>query len=169
MSRESVTDYILALKTMLDVSSDEALAAGLNVGKSTIASWRRRGSVPKKTGDEIKRRFGVDWKELADPAHRKDALVDTLQKTAFFIAVFKLGRSLPEADLVDVAGRLAQYQHVVFDVLAQDFRNDEIIRAKPEAFTALILKVARGEHATPDQILSRLKEFEQYVAERQAS
>ena len=44
----NVEEAITGLKKKFSVTTDQGLAERLAVGRSTITSWRRRGSVPKR-------------------------------------------------------------------------------------------------------------------------
>jgi hypothetical protein len=45
---ETADDVIERLKSRLHAATDQGLAEKLSVGRSTITSWRRRGSVPPR-------------------------------------------------------------------------------------------------------------------------
>lgn len=45
---EQTDDLIQAIKITFAVETDEELAKALQIGRSTISSWRLRGSVPKR-------------------------------------------------------------------------------------------------------------------------
>ncbi|WP_352874987.1 helix-turn-helix domain-containing protein [Mesorhizobium sp. M1006] len=45
---DSIVDrYIRELKRHFKVTSDDDLSRKVNIGKSTLASWRRRGAIPE--------------------------------------------------------------------------------------------------------------------------
>lgn len=48
MPELSVEETILDLKAAFGAETDEQLAKALGIGRSTVASWRLRGSVPKR-------------------------------------------------------------------------------------------------------------------------
>lgn len=78
----------------LGVQSDEALAATLGVGKSTVATWRRRGSVPRKAVVEIERRYGIELSSLDQRGSSE--LRDYLLRYALYYIVVSCSRLLIE-------------------------------------------------------------------------
>ena len=63
MSKKDVDDVLARLMTLLDVKNDSELARALEVNRQTLASWRKRDSVPYSiciTLSESKG-FSLDW------------------------------------------------------------------------------------------------------------
>lgn len=45
---DAAEDVLAALQERLKVSTDQGIADALGIGRSTVTSWRRRGSVPRR-------------------------------------------------------------------------------------------------------------------------
>ena len=157
MTKAAVEAFIEALKVKLDSTSDEELAFVLDIGKSTIASWRRRGSIPKAVRTKIHIEHGLDFKRLEQGRLPDDRLSDYLFEAAFFLAIMRLGRHLPEEKLADYAAWLSESHHRVRVLISDGTKLDDIIGNDPQVFTRLFLEVASNVRGSPEQIMA-LKE-----------
>lgn len=110
MSAQSVSRFIDELKSVVWALSDDELASALKVGKSTIATWRRRGSVPAKVQRELFIKYGVDYCLIATGEPCDLAQSDRLFKVALYAAILKLGNQLNEAKIEEVASWLASHE-----------------------------------------------------------
>lgn len=63
MNKKSVDAVLLRLMTLFNVDSDSELARALNVNRQTLASWRKRDSVPYSICINIAEERGIslDW------------------------------------------------------------------------------------------------------------
>ena len=63
MNKKSVDAVLLRLMSLFNVDSDSELARALNVNRQTLASWRKRDSVPYSICKNIAERRGIslDW------------------------------------------------------------------------------------------------------------
>lgn len=63
MNKKSVDAVLLRLMSLFNVDSDSELARALNVNRQTLASWRKRDSVPYSICINIAEERGVslDW------------------------------------------------------------------------------------------------------------
>ncbi|MCD1125026.1 helix-turn-helix domain containing protein [Jinshanibacter sp. LJY008] len=63
MNKKSVDAVLLRLMSLFNVDSDSELARALNVNRQTLASWRKRDSVPYSICINIAEEKGVslDW------------------------------------------------------------------------------------------------------------
>lgn len=89
---------IEALKGQLGALSDEELAADLGMGKSTISSWRRRGTLPSRVERDIADRYGLTFDEAVLRLNSDHGSRETLLKAAFYYALIELSRDAPALD-----------------------------------------------------------------------
>ncbi|EAQ4908701.1 helix-turn-helix transcriptional regulator [Citrobacter freundii] len=63
MNKKSVDAVLLRLMSLFNVDSDSELARALNVNRQTLASWRKRDSVPYSICINIAEERGIslDW------------------------------------------------------------------------------------------------------------
>lgn len=153
MPDDAVTRFVIALKRSLRVATDEELAEIIGVGKSTIASWRRRGLIPRKWQLELQLRFGLSFHKFEASDTDQARLSDAVINAAVYLAVMKLGRHLPENDLSRFAAWLAENDHKLRLLVLQGVPADKVIQDRPENFVALLLEIASGRRATPAEIV----------------
>lgn len=110
MSAEAVSAFIDELKSLLWAASDDELASSLKVGKSTIASWRRRGSVPAKIRRQIYFKYKIDYDLIATGTPCRDAQSSHLFLTAVYAAIMKLAKQAQEAEIEEIASWLALHE-----------------------------------------------------------
>lgn len=56
---QAVLENIERMKVLYGVKTDEELARKLGIGKSTVAAWRRRNSIPASVREKIAQQFGA--------------------------------------------------------------------------------------------------------------
>lgn len=63
MNKKAVDAVLLRLMSLFDVDNDSELARALNVNRQTLASWRKRDSVPYSICINIAEERGIslDW------------------------------------------------------------------------------------------------------------
>lgn len=66
-----MSDPVEKLKAVLDVQTDIALAAMLGLERSTIAQWRRRGSVPVRYRTFLDPKYPEDAREILKTGDRR--------------------------------------------------------------------------------------------------
>lgn len=79
------TDILAALKQRLRVRTDEGLAKVLGVARSTVTSWRRRGSIP----DRYARLVDPDGRKATDEAFNF-AIWSDAEKAALSLALMRM-------------------------------------------------------------------------------
>ncbi|TNF19343.1 MAG: hypothetical protein EP318_14985 [Rhodobacteraceae bacterium] len=87
-------DVLSALQKRLKVNTDQALAAVLGIGRSTVTSWRRRGKVPARYARLVEK----DTQERLKAAFEFDLLSDE-ERAALTLAVVRMHHNwLPKLD-----------------------------------------------------------------------
>lgn len=153
MTDTPVSRFIDELKLAVMASSDEELARGLGVGKSTIASWRRRGTIPKAVEVRCREQHGVDWHRIRHGKPRDEEITDALFRAAFYASILLLGRDLREEEIPDFASWLAGQEGSARDVLARPLFSGELGRHNTvESHARLLALVLAGRHGTPKQL-----------------
>lgn len=163
MTRSIVETYILALKARKRVSSDDDLAKSIGVGKSTIASWRRRGAIPSDVAGTLLTDQVLDY-FLVIREHLALVLSESpLGDAMIFKALLKMGRALDsEGEMAEWATWLAEHKDLVFEAVAKDdsknypeeYPSDEHIGIR---LMALGGRSARYDLVTPE-LLHRLRD-----------
>lgn len=163
MSAQVVSEFINQLKAALWATSDEELAAKLGIGKSTIASWRRRGSVPDKIQREIYFQYNVDYCliETGKPCILEQS--NRLFGTALYAAIMKIGKELDEHEIQDAAAWISAHEI--------EFRAHIVDRAvfnipdpfNVEAYARVLADVLTGDLAT----VAAFEKLKADVAERE--
>ncbi|MEH3120217.1 MAG: hypothetical protein PGN25_22215 [Methylorubrum populi] len=158
--------YIDALKAKLACSSDEQLSRRLGLGKSTLASWRLRASVPKRVRDYVLVEYGIDYDRIVQNDDGREKVIRDQIQTAFYISILRIGRYLTEGDLVEVASWIAGNEHLIRNFFMGDFEKEfGKIYNNPEEFTQMLMRVARGEQGGPEAILSFKRQQQEGASE----
>lgn len=84
---------LVGLKAHFRLESDEALAARLGVAKSTIATWRRRGSIPSRAAKELESRYGLTLDKLTKSSS-EDIRTHLLRRSYYFILLNVYGAEI---------------------------------------------------------------------------
>jgi len=152
MANDSTSKYIEHIKKHFGVETDEELAVAIGVKKSTIASWRRRGSIPKRIRQDLHVWHGVDFDRLARGRPDDKQLSDMLVDAAFYFAILRLGRDLDEEQIKEYASWLGDYAYRVRMLVVSPLKADDLISNDPAHFTKLFMDVITNTHATVEQI-----------------
>ena len=84
---DSAEDVLEALQKRLRVSTDQALADALGLGRSTVTSWRRRGNVPTRYAQLVEQ----DTQKRLSAAFNFELLSDE-ERAALCLAVMRMSR-----------------------------------------------------------------------------
>jgi len=112
--------FISRLKERLDARSDDQLAAGIGVAKSTIASWRRRGDIPPAVAKELEKKHGISF-----DAVRRELVTEKLDGSVIgdmilLLIAMRLGQELPKNKIEDWAQWIgASREDVLSNVVAR--------------------------------------------------
>lgn len=154
MSADPTIQFITALKGAVSVDTDAELAQVLNIGKSTIASWRRRGDIPKKIKNFAKEKFNIDHEKISKIAEQGAEKLDELSETGFYLAILRLGHHLPEEDLLEFALWLGSHPHELWSFVHEPEVFDRGVYQEPEAVSDWFARIVSKKHATPEQIIA---------------
>lgn len=122
-------DVLNALQARLKVSTDQALADALNLGRSTVTSWRRRGKVPARYARLVEQ----DAQERLKAAFQFEMLSEE-EQAAFCLALMRMHKgfladlqSYPEflrrSGFIPTQVRV-QMEKALSDILAEMERED---------------------------------------------
>lgn len=120
VSEVPADQLINVLKDLVSVERDAELAEVFGLGKSTVASWRRRGVVPQPILDRAKSEFGLTSEFIAQKLRSEASINDIMHGNAFFHAVLRLGATLAPSEISDVASLLYRHEHAVRAVLNKE-------------------------------------------------
>lgn len=162
MSAQAVSEFIDQLKVKLWSGSDDELSQALGIGKSTIASWRRRGSLPSRIKKEYLYKYGVDYQLIESGVPSEEQIYQKLFEAAFYMCIMRLARSVEENDLADIGGWLAAHDAELRGYLIWPIANGLYSPAnKFAAYQRLVSEAASGEALT----LEAFRLLQQSVAE----
>lgn len=95
--------FILRLKERVGVSSDDQLASKIGVGKSTVATWRRRGNVPALVAKDIEERFGLSLAVVRTAFVTEKLDQSRIGDMILLLLAMRLGQALPKNKVEDWA------------------------------------------------------------------
>ena len=96
-----VESYIDHLKKVLDAGTDQELSTKLGIAKSTIASWRKRNSIPDVVLKGIRQSSGVDHIRFIYQFAVEKALKDRLWDVLLFQAAMRLAAEFVETEKIN--------------------------------------------------------------------
>jgi transcriptional regulator with XRE-family HTH domain len=133
--------YIQRLKALLKVRTDEELAERLGMSKQNLANWRRRGAVPARTAERIRRDFHI---ELAEPPRRTRRAEMTAAHALGLMAVTDYVDSLAREPTLEEWQRLGDSYIFLLEAI-RGFIARELPRDRPN--TELISEAAARKRA----------------------
>jgi hypothetical protein len=161
MSRASTAnpaeDFIDRVKEALNLSRDEDLAARLSLGKSTIATWRRRGSIPFRKHSEIEELTGIKYTDtIVERLHRSNKIRD-LCRIGYLNAISRLFNEAKKEELSELSFRLASREDSIYDLIYNRISEISAGNLSPENIVALVHRAYNGEFISPMEIRDMLK------------
>jgi hypothetical protein len=142
--------YIDGLKRALAVDRDEDLAAKVGVAKSTVATWRRRGSIPDTAIPQLEALSGVKFGEVRTRFYSSGAAIRLLAKMAFYKTVVGMVAKAAEQDRGLLAVSLATEDDHIIDLIAE-----RMAAALPDTVTEQeIVTLAARMDLRPDRYVS---------------
>lgn len=90
--------YIDRLKAHFSVRKDEELTQKIEVGKSTIASWRQRGTIPLVSRVKLEELTGISYEETQREFIAEVDEVSHLIEAGINLALLRLGSKLSPDD-----------------------------------------------------------------------
>ena len=166
MANAQVLAFIQALKQCTGASSDEQLAAELKVGKSTIGSWRIRGSVPNKVKLDALDRYRIDFDSLEVQDQTPSEVVQFLITSAEILSIMQLAHTLKEDELADYAMWLGENRLRLRSIVTDGLFFEAYCSENARVFTRLLTDVMTGKRATPSE-LRALKEADDQLTRSQ--
>lgn len=111
--------YIERLKEVLGVTRDEDLADKVGVAKSTVATWRRRGSIPDASIAQLEAKTGLSYSDIRTEFYSSGAAIRLLARMAFYKTVTKLIVNAADQDRGVLAINLAVQADHIIDLIAE--------------------------------------------------
>lgn len=117
MLKNSTAIFIDRVKEALGTPKDEDLAARLEVGKSTIASWRRRNDIPAKRRENIEAVSNIqfDWSLDGDLEYHR--VLSIIARIAFFRAASVAFNIASPHELNSLVQGTVQYERDIYDTI----------------------------------------------------
>ncbi len=158
MSGSIVDRYISALKRRFGVDSDDALARELKIGKSTLATWRRRSAIPNDFYGDLLHSHRIDYFAIVGEHIAETLAGSTAGEKLLLSAAMQLGRELEPASVTDWANWIADNRTRIFrEIVKLDDpqRTDEVI--EDQYVTARIVGLAMRTASSELFSASRLR------------
>ena len=152
MTSDTASGYIADLKRFLSIRSDEELASALGIGKSTIASWRRRGSLSSGAMEEIDAKYGSDWRQKPSLDDFGGRLFEHFSRDVFLLSIMRLAKTIENEEVIEWASWLAGHEDKVRRGLCDLAGLDGTTVLDPTVVTNLVVRLVQGEIGTPDQL-----------------
>ncbi|MGB5086423.1 MAG: helix-turn-helix domain-containing protein [Methylocystis silviterrae] len=150
-------DFIDRVKEALSLTRDEDLATRLNLGKSTIATWRRRGSIPFKKHAEIEELTGVKYTDvLVERLTRSNELYD-ICRISYLNAISKLFNEANKDELNELSFRLSRHEDAIARIIRDRVSEIAGEHLSPESVVALVHRAYNGDFISPMEIRDILK------------
>lgn len=115
--------YIDYLKKHFKVSSDDELSKKIGVAKSTIASWRKRKSIPEDVYGELHVSEPIDYFKFMYVYVSTVLSQSQAGDQVLFMACMSIGKELSEEESVELAQWISICKRSIFYELA---RNNDV-------------------------------------------
>lgn len=112
--------YLERLKDKLSARSDDELAKKLQVGKSTLSTWRVRGVVPPGSIKDLEAVSGIKYSDVRREFYEQVARESRLIESAVYLSFLRLGASAHPDSHQEWATWLAINKKAVIDALFSD-------------------------------------------------
>lgn len=136
MSRNVAADFISAVKNALKITKDEDLARHYGLGKSTIASWRARNSIPvstiKKMENDTKISFEYFFRARSSNQPFFEWLVELTFLAAFSDACEKLEKSERHELILRTVWHANSMKELISERIHMEIGNQNIIDTYPD-------------------------------------
>lgn len=154
--------FIDRLKAQSGVSSDDALSEKIGVGKSTIASWRRRGLIPARARDELSEKLSVVYSEVVDDVFATWLDESRAGDTVLLILAMRLALKTPETKLVDWSRWLSVWRKEVLVEISQRSGGwDPSKESLADRLSSIVLTVTEGDRFGADFLLQLRPKLEE--------
>jgi len=140
-----VDDEIAALKKRFKAGTDQHLAERLRLGRSTVTSWRRRGSVPDRYMRLVSER-PTKLPDLLDPE------LDPVERNAMVLALTRL--------VLGFGAKITDYPHFL---MHGPFLPAQLALGLEKAFLDIEARMEEGVLDDPRQAMTLIV-FEEFFA-----
>ncbi len=159
MLKNGTAIFIDRVKEALGTPKDEDLAARLEVGKSTIASWRRRNEIPARKREHIESISNVKFGDTLALDIEYNDVLSIIARIAFFHAASVAFNIASPHELNGLVQRTIEREREIYDTI-----NARILRAMDGEITErqlllLTQHAYKGTFMTPAEF-SGLVKFE---------
>ena len=133
MSGNVAAAFLVAVKQKLGLARDEDFAAYFGLAKSTIASWRARGTIPRKHISKIEQASGLTIEKFSNNELTRKPFFDWLVEVAFLSALSNawgdLTRSERQELILRLVWRVKGLKEIASERIAMRIGNQDIIEA----------------------------------------
>lgn len=137
--------YIEYAKSTLGVTSDDELARALNVGKSTIASWRRRGSIPEDLFGDLLISKKIDYFDFFYEYMATRLSMSEIGDAIVLMMAMTIAKSLSSSEIADWAEWISEHRIDIFRFLLKEENRNTIGEQITEEYAQKkILKIYRS-------------------------
>ncbi|TWD57477.1 bacteriophage CI repressor-like protein [Agrobacterium vitis] len=157
MMHSIVQTYIERLKKHFGVTSDDDLARKLEIGKSTIATWRRRGAVPRDFWGE-KLVYEVDYFPVIYGHLASELAISELGQRILINGAMHLALELNASEVADWANWIADNKYSIFYRIVQKLTADQDEMRIDDTYVgntlvSFAIKIASKNMLTPSIIM----------------
>jgi hypothetical protein len=155
---DSIVDrYIRELKRHFKVTSDDDLSRKVNIGKSTLASWRRRGAIPEDFCKDMLDGERVDYFKIVRDHLAEATSMSAAGEKILLSAAISLGRQLDEASARDWASWIADNRLRIFQEIVKLDEAERIDETVDNQYVAsrlvgLAMRTAEGNLLTAAEL-----------------
>ncbi|TIN73682.1 MAG: bacteriophage CI repressor [Mesorhizobium sp.] len=155
---DSIVDrYIRELKRHFKVTSDDDLSRKVNIGKSTLASWRRRGAIPADFCGAMLHDERIDYFKLVRDHVAEAISMSAAGEKMLLSAAISLGRQLDDAPARDWASWIADNRLRIFQEIVKLDEAERIDEAINDQYVAsrvvgLVMRTANGNLLTAAEL-----------------
>jgi len=139
------TAYIDYAKSKLGVKSDDELARILDVGKSTIASWRRRGSIPEDLYSDLLTSKEIDYFLFFDEYMTRRLSGSEIGDIVILSMAMIISKNLSTNEIADWAEWISEHRLDIFRFILKEENRTTIGEQITEEYAQKkILKIYRS-------------------------
>ena len=164
MTQSIVQTYIERLKKHFRVTSDDELARKLEIGKSTIATWRRRGAVPKDVwGEQLV--YDIDFFPVIYDHLAKEVSKSEMGERILLNAAMRLSLEINPSDVSEWANWIADHKYWLFYKVVQRLTVNQDEMRIDDAYVnntlvSFALRVASANVLTPSMLMEVRSEMQ---------
>lgn len=155
--KTAAATFIDRVKESLALERDEDLAVRLQVGKSTIATWRRRGQIPFDRRAEMEAISGAYYERAFADHFKEVPAIDRIVRIAYIKALAQLFSSAEKGQLNDLSFHIAEREPELIKSIT-----DRVLAAiegelTPNEVVTLVQRAYGGAFGDAEEMLSTLR------------